>query len=417
MKHSFWLSIALGAGWLLSPESLVIAGNSAGNMGWLAIPALAAVALLFALTGSLIKQSLATENSSDFLLLSSLTGTIPAICLTIVSCLPLVTLAATALLVSSGYTFNEVFLYWFPNFGFSFLLLGLLSILQAFPEKIILRAQIIFVLLAAGGLFLLTVVGIAGAEQPGNALLQKPDNVSAASSALLLLLFTGSRLSGGSKQSFLIPAIAFVLFSFWMFASLSYVNPERLGSSTIPYMTAARKIMGDPGRQIMGLIIISGTSAAITGLLIMCRSMLGAITVSPNTKSLFSVKKQRYLLPPLVALATGILMARGLAGDDLLEILLHGALILWLIHHSLLALSAVILIQKRTGHMPIAGVLSTAILIGGVLFLITTSPQRTETIRFITSMLGAGGLLAAIWYLLHKKLTPEPTTQQTEKSL
>ncbi len=138
MKYSFLLSFALGAGWLLSPEALVIAGNSAGKLGWLTFPALAVAALLFGLSGNLLNQSqLSAKDGNEYLLLQNTTGTIPAIALTLASCIPLVILAATALLVTSGYTFNEVFLYWFPNFGFSFLLLTLLTLLQFFPKNYI----------------------------------------------------------------------------------------------------------------------------------------------------------------------------------------------------------------------------------------------------------------------------------------
>jgi hypothetical protein len=42
---------------------------------------------------------------------------------------------ATGLLVSSGFAFNEIFVYWFPNFGFAYLFLAILCSLQFFPKK------------------------------------------------------------------------------------------------------------------------------------------------------------------------------------------------------------------------------------------------------------------------------------------
>jgi hypothetical protein len=414
MKHSVFLSFALGAGWLLSPESLVIAGNTAGQMGWLTLPVLAVVALLLGLSSKLLCHPLLpTHEGREFLLLQNLTGTLPAAGLSLASSIPLIILAATALLVTAGYTFNEVFLYWFPNFGFSFLLLALLTILQWFPEKILFKAQICFVVLAAGGLLFLALYGTAGAEKSVAQLLQQPASLSPTSSALLFLLFAGSTLAGNKQRPFLIPIAGFVIFSLWIIASLSYVTPERLASSTIPYMTAARKIMGDPGRQIMGLVIISGTCAAITGLMLMGRRILGNIVNTKNGSALLSAKKQRWLFPPLIALTTGILMATGLAGDELLEVLLRGALILWLMHHGLLCLSALFWIKKKTQSIPLPETIYTLIIITALFTLFISNPHRTEMILFILSMLGISGLLAAIWFFINKN---RKITQQTEKT-
>jgi len=418
MRHSFLLSFALGAGWLLSPEALVIGGNTAGNMGWLAIASLAGAALLLSISGNLLNPSQrAAEHDNNYRLLRYMTGTLPAIGLTLASSIPLVILAATALLVTSGYTFNEVFLYWFPNFGFSFLLLALLTLLQFFPEKIIFRTQICFVLLTAGALLFLALSGIAGTEPPVYEVLEQPGSFSSASSVLMLLLFTGSTSGVKPKHPCLVPIAGLVIFSLWILASLCYVNPERLASSTIPYMTVARTIMGEPGRQIMGVAIISGTCGAITGLMFMCRVMLAEVATVHNGNNLLSATIQRWVFPLLVALATGILMAGGLAGDELLETFLRGALILWLIHHSLLCLSAILTNYRAHQTVPPAGAMTTALFIAAVFILIVTNPQRNEITFFILSMLGTGGLIPAIWIVINKITGTRTTTQQTEKTL
>ena len=416
MKYSALLSFALGAGWLLSPESLVIAGNSAGNMGWFTLPVLAVVAILLGSTGKLLQHSQLPDHAGrEFKILTGLTGTIPAVTLILVSCIPLTVLAATALLVTSGYTFNEVFLYWFPNFGFSFLLLGLLTVLQFFPDKIVFKVQIGLVSIVVLGLSFLALSGIAAGEKPVIETLQQPANISSTASAILILLFAGSTLTTNSSRPFLIPVAGFIIFCLWISASLLYVNPERLASSTIPYMTAARKIMGDPGRQIMGVVVISGTCAALTSLLILCRRMLGNCIQTEDGKALLSVKKQRWLFPPLVAVATGILMARGLAGDELLEILLRGALILWLLYHSLLCLSALFMLKKQTGIIPLGGAVSTAFLLAALVILSINDPHRTEILLFILAMLGTGGLMATLWFFINKQTATKTVTQQMEK--
>ncbi len=412
MKHSFVLSLALGSGWLLCPESLVIAGNSAGQLGWLTLPLLAAVALLFVVCGRLLNHPLLpSTDSKEFQILQGLTGTIPAAGIIIAACIPLVVLAATALLVTSGYTFNEVFLYWFPNFGFSFLLLALLTILQFFPEKTIFRAQICFTALAAGGLLVLALYGIAGGGKPVVEVLQQPVSFSSVSPALLFLLFVGSTVSWNKQTpSFLIPLAGFVLFFLWILASLAYVAPERLASSTIPYMTAARKIMGDPGRQIMGVVVISGTCAAITSLVLLSRHMLAKIISKEMTTGLLTEKAQRWIFPPLIALSTGLLMATGLAGDELLEVLLRAALILWLFYYSFVYLSALIWIKKKSQPISLPAGIGTLILMISLFTLVINNPHTIEICIFIFSTLGISSLLAAVWLSIHKKFNTQMET-------
>ena len=43
---------------------------------------------------------------------------------------------ATSLVVTSGFVFNEVFVYWFPNFLFAFILLGIIFMINIFGEKL-----------------------------------------------------------------------------------------------------------------------------------------------------------------------------------------------------------------------------------------------------------------------------------------
>ncbi len=405
MKSTLLLPLVLGCGWLLSPEALVIAGNAAGQLGWFTLPLLAAAALLFTLNNRLLcNPALPASPGKGFVVLQKNMGRIPAAGLIIASCLPLTILAATALLVTSGYTFNEVFLYWFPNFGFAFLLLALLTILQFFPEKVIHRVQFAFIGLAAGGLLLLGLYGALNPAKPVSAILQPPEHFSAASPAILLLLFVGSTLFQERQQPVaLVPVTAFVIFFFWILASLAHVDLGRLASSTIPYMTASRKILGDPGRQIMGVVVISGTCAAITGLILLSRQKLSELAAAEMAPGFLSTKGQRWILPPLIAIITSLLMATGLAGDELLEVLLRGALILWLLYHSLLCLSALLWIKKESQTMPLPACISTLILMAGIVTLLVSNPHRMEMTIFILSVLGSSGLLAAVLFFLNRK--------------
>ncbi len=412
MKSPLLLSLALGCGWLFSPESLVIIGNSAGHLGWTTIPLLALISLVFSVCNRTINSSGRSFTESNKLsLLQQSIGKIPAASLTLASCFPLLVLAATALLVTSGYTFNEVFLYWFPNFGFAFMLLALLTLAQFLPIKHLHRLQLSFVSLAAIGICILGIYGSFTPAKPLAEILQQPEPLSSAavSSTLLLFLFTGSNLFQEKEGSFSkVPLIAVLVFMFWIFASLAHVDVERLASSTIPYMTASRKILGDTGRQIMGLVVISGSCAAVTGLMLLCRQKVTDLARQQLAPQFLAKGGQRWLIPPLVAIATGICMATGLAGDELLEVLLKSALLLWLLYYCCVSLSAAFIIQNQLQVLPLPALLAPFLLLAGWLTIIISSPHKTEILIFIISSLVASGCLSALWFFSNprKKDTP-----------
>lgn len=412
MNSPLLLSVALGCGWLFSPESLVIIGNGAGHLGWTTIPLLALISLIYSVCNRTINSSRRSFTESiELSLLHQSIGRIPAASLTLASCFPLLVLAATALLVTSGYTFNEVFLYWFPNFGFAFMLLGLLTLAQFLPMKYLHRLQLCFVGIAAIGISLLGVYGSFTPAKPLAEILQQPEQLSpaAVSSALLLFLFAGSNLFQEKEGIFSkVPLIAVLVFTFWIFASLAHVDVERLASSTIPYMTASRKILGDTGRQIMGLVVISGSCAAVTGLMLFCRQKITDLARQQLAPQFLAEGGQRWLLPPLVAIATGICMATGLAGDELLEVLLKSALLLWLLHYCCVSLSAAFIIKNKLQTLPLPALLASLLLLAGWLTIIISSPHKTETLIFIISSLVASGCLSALWFFSNprKKDTP-----------
>jgi len=400
MKSPLLLSLALGCGWLFSPEVLVIVGNSAGNLGWLAIPLLALTTLLFSFNSNTINRALQSDShNNETSLLKSSIGKIPTGTLSIASCFPFLILAATALLVTSGYTFNEVFLYWFPNFGFAFLLLGLLTLLQFLPLKQIYRIQLLFVALAGSGIFVLGVYGTLTPAKPLAVILQTPDQLSAGSlsSALLFLLFAGSNLFQEKKNHFSkVALLALLILLPWIFASLAHVTPERLASSTIPFMTASRKIMGDTGRQIMGMVVIMGSCAAFTGLSLLCRQKLSELSREELAPLFVQKGGQRWLFPPLIAISVGACMATGLAGDELLETLLRSTILLWLLYYCFVSFAAIFAIkneqQKVSGTIYIPPILLCA----SLTVTLFTSPHTMEIFQCIFALLIASGCFALL---------------------
>lgn len=411
MKSSLLLSLALGVSWILSPESLVIAGNTSGQAGWLTFPSLIGVVILYGICNRLLStQGLPPAPGREFLILQHGGGRIIATTLCLTACLPLTVLAGTALLVTAGYTFNEVFLYWFPNFGFSFLLLALLTILQLFRKGYGLWLQVCFMGLAMGSLLTLSLFGIFSPDKPASATVLQSTGFSFSSTSLLLLLFVGhsSCLEQKSGPFPLALIIGFMIIFLWILASLGHVPQEKLATSTIPYMTTARKILGEPGRQLVGIAIICGTCGALNGLMILTRDIVDTLSRENTIPSFLSSKKQRWVLPFFLAAAIGTCMATGLAGDNLLESLLRSALILWLLYYSLLCLSAVYWVQKMTASLPYVSLFCTLLLISACTTLVVGDPHRLQMSIFIFSILFAGGLLSTSWYVIirHHKHAP-----------
>lgn len=70
-------------------------------------------------------------------------GNWAALLLPLSSRLSLTLVAATGLVATAGFVFNEVFVYWFPNFLFAYLLLGLILIVNLLGRVVWGRFQLL----------------------------------------------------------------------------------------------------------------------------------------------------------------------------------------------------------------------------------------------------------------------------------
>ncbi len=447
MKRTVFSVLSLGCCWMLSPESLALVGNIAGQAGWTMLLPLAVISLCFMICAHLLsnpqlpeqgfpfytfykrpslpsgegQQNMNVEpgDSKESQALSykrNAVSVIGANGLTLAASLPLMIFSATAILVTAGYTFNEVFLYWFPNFGFAFLLLFLLTVLQFFPEKITSDAQILFIGTAVVGLLFLSFYGIlspglnvSAKIVPGQDLTLNSPQLSWHAVALLPLLYVGTLFPGEQQKTsaqIFIPIVGFSLFLLWIAASLNHVSPERLASSDIPYMTAARRIMGEPGRYIMGVVVIAGSCGAVNGFFVLCRRMLADL-VDQKTQEPAAHKKTSKLLPLALAICIGGAMAAGLAGEDLLEVLLRAALLLWLTSTIIRCIAALLWLHQKKGTLSVPALFSTvllAITLPGILF---GDPEKVALTLSIFSALSAGMLMAACRFFINKHLRKE----------
>lgn len=319
----------------------------------------------------------------------------------------------TGLMVSCGFVFNEVFVYWFPNFGFAFILLGLLSTLHLLKPGFRARVQTCLVGTAFLGLTLLIGVGlIKGLPHPASRI--SPDFPVALSWLFIPLIFfigfdmggamTGdpSRRSNGAMKSIKTAIVVFGgLIISWAMVTTQYVTGSRLAATSIPHIIAAREIAGQSGRVIMGLIVIAGACAAVNALF---ETVARRAAIMSEHKLLPRMPHPHQITVLCVSTAAAIMMAGGLAGEESLETYIRTALLLWLGGYGLLQVSLLQMAAAETGvRAPIQKKntklrrLTTAVVtFGGVAILVLTDTHAMLMFKIIMAIIGGSLVLGAI---------------------
>jgi hypothetical protein len=321
--------------WLFSPESLVIITHAAAQEPVLFSLALTLLSLLVVAGVRIIRMGVARPTlypgggQAAALVQASGLGGIVGTAL----------FASTGLLVTAGFTFNEVFLYYFPNFGFAYLLLGISMTVHLVFTGHVRKFQAILVGLILCCLLGLTIYGFfIAVQEPGLSIgYQSPGQLPLLA---LVFIFAGfEQVSvdqtpmSGHRRAVLFGSVMFALLGWMVIAGLQ-VAPQKLAFSTVPYMTASAGIAGQIGRLIMGVAIVCGSLAACSGLFMFSRDYVGRIIPGGSR-----IAVDRVLVIGL-AIAIGIAMAIGLAGESRLEIYIRGSLTLWLIHGGLSVFTA-----------------------------------------------------------------------------
>lgn len=315
----------------------------------------------------------------------------------------LVLLLPTGLLVSAGFAFNEIFLYWFPNFGFAFLLLAGITLLHLAGERFAVAAQ---PFLAGIGLVCLLLLCLAGLGGPASS---RPISVDVgftftpevATGALLLLLGTDYITPGRNRDSRLPPLAALffclMVFLFWSMISLQYVQGETLLASTIPHLLVAREILGEPGRILMGCVVISGSCAAVNAFFhLATRSLAGLAerNLLPGHPS-GPLRRRRFVL--LFALVITALLLGGLAGHDIIESYIQATLLMWLLHFAMLCFAAGRILHERNIERAWHGVVLGVLLAGFTIYLAVADDQAEVVLRFAVLSLAASTGICAFW--------------------
>lgn len=335
-------------GLFISPEALLLQGSIAGISGFGFIFPLAAGLVLhwFSATSTIRTEDPGTTASGEIQLLMDSWGPFTASLLLLMARPVVAVCLATAVLVTSGFVFNEVFVYWFPNFGFAALVLTVLLIVNLAGPQAAAAAQVLFTATAIIGLAGISMVGLFTWNPSLEASQVALPGMNSQSIGLALIAFLGydmlqytdhkldqAQLTSVIKTGLIAGGIFFTL---WNVAGLLFVAPSRLMGTSIPHMLVAKAILGPAGRIIIGVVAIAGACAAVNYLYQSVAGMIVRMTHHHLLPPLFAQSASRPVLALSgLAATTGLLMATGFAGSDLLDVSIRAGLILWLVFYAL----------------------------------------------------------------------------------
>ncbi|MDY6951359.1 MAG: hypothetical protein SWE60_07605 [Thermodesulfobacteriota bacterium] len=422
MTRIFTISVAMGL--LLSPEALTSAGNATGRAGhgFVGFVLLAGLAhLLVSLTYERA-FALCPGPSGEARFIRKAFGAIAAVVSTVCARVTMAVCASTALLATAGYVFNEVFLYWFPNLGFSFCLLGFLLLLNLLGKNVADIGQLFFVGLAAGGLLLLSLVGLLEWGNPPPAIPEAPTPLAHMPEAGLacLLLFVGFDLAGFSEKTEQNPAwammaailLAGLVFWCWGTVSLRFVPAAKLAHTSIPYVKVARAMLGQWGRIWMGLIILSGASAAVNALLMAVSRMMTAMAADGLLPPFLAKGKGNATIALLLlAAAVAAMMGLGVAGEPILETYMKAGTWFWLLHYAVIqgAFLATMArlgpgagIQRKARHW-VFSISGLAAMVSAAIAMLLLEEDWGLLLRVVIVLLGTALFFVAFWIFLGKK--------------
>lgn len=400
------ISISIPIGVMLSPETLILLGNSAGYNGMVFFLSLIASALICCLCAlSIFSPGGQAEQANELSVLVRGIGRFPGASLVLSARLSITLLAATSVLVIAGFAFNEIFLYWFPNFGFAFLLLGLILICNLLRASWAGILQVLLVACAVLSFSILLISGLISGPSTDIAI-QGSETAGLSTVVGAMLLFLGFDLIINSEQrNKLIPSLAaisavFVLFMFWGGVSRMHVPAISLAESTLPHLKAARAVMGQNGRLLMGIVVICGATAAVNGLFLYMGQTVRNLAGQELLPS-FKGDTLHRLISILMAVTIGVFMMTGLAGDEKLALYYRGALLLWLL---LLAVRCVAMARQPS----VSNTISIFALAAGCtmaiasIILCYTAEYRGQLMIFCLLAYSGGLLLVMAWPVLVK---------------
>jgi L-asparagine transporter-like permease len=154
---------------------------------------------------------------------------------------------------------------------------------------------------------------------------------------------------------------------------MKFVPLDRLSETTVPHMVTAGAVLGQPGRMVMGIVLLAASVSSVNGLLLGTSKLVSEMAdqdLLPNIlKRSFS---QLPLSLILLIFGIGTLLYLGMAGKPVLELFIQAGLCLWLLYYG--ALHLAVLLKKKSSQSHQNQVRSTSSsliqVLGMVIFLI-----------------------------------------------
>jgi amino acid transporter len=202
--------------------------------------------------------------------------------------------------------------------------------------------------------------------------------------------------------------IAALIFSVWGLASIMHTAPGKLAESTIPFTVAARKIFGQNGRLVMGVVLIAGTAGVVNALFIGVSRMLSGMAMEGLLPHWMKGVEKRSAIPlMLISGGIAILMAMGVAGETEIVLYMKAGLFLWLLHYAAVFLSLLVLGRRlQNGPQPFkksgpSGIIVIALVViiailGGLLW---AESESAALLKFMLIILTVTFVFSIIWKL------------------
>ena len=410
-------SLALATGLMFTPDTLTLFGNSLGAVGWFLGLMIPVAAIIHLVTIRNLK-TLSAGTGNHLVGFQDYLGRRRAAVILLCGKLPFAVCASAALAVTSGFIFNEVFVYWFPNFAFAFILLGATGALNLISKSAARAMQVIAVSVVCIGLIILCGAGLS--HMPGEWRTYDFNfDFSYKYLAAVFVVLIGYDLglyanendsSDLRRSGAMIAAVigGALILAFWGLSVMAVVPPERLESSTVPYMTAARKSLGQPGRYMMGTVAITAVFSALNAMMHSVSLMAGQL--ANLYKNSGGINQPTIFRPATVLLmtgASGVLMAMGFAGEPHLETWIRAGIALWMIYYIVVNVTAVNTSRQKHVTSPRdqkSTMLPFNLFSIGALALAVTGIIRIDPdpVQFLTFSIIVIAMLVVVVYLFDK---------------
>ena len=401
-------AVTLGAGLVFMPDRLQLLGNSSGASGSFLFFTLMLGIVVCASTvrsyGMLISDF--SHPGGEIQELKKILGARTAASVSIGGILPFAVCASAGILVSAGFAFNEVFVYWFPNFAFAYLLLAAVLLVNIRGRDAVRISQAVSVAVAGVGMIVLTVAAVFAPPVVKNPLAGAPafQYRSLVDGLVLLIgfdmaLYAGhdSRQGAGRVTGAMMVTVlgSGLLLALWGLGSMLQVPASKLISSTVPHMVAARTVLGQTGRIIMGCVVVFGVFGAVNALFYTVGRMAGALTEFGDHSADRNTKKRAVTAAVvLAASATALLMAMGMAGEPKLEAFIRAGMVLWLMRLSVVNASAVVRLKRFMTEERFAarhamlglGTIAAAFTALAAAGLMAMEPHKTDMVLFLLTV-------------------------------